>query len=88
MGRLASAYHAFAFGSRRLSGSPSTGKGGDAFGSGDPIPLTVPEVRRLLCRLLWRRLPSSEHTLAGSRWRRWHQKQAQRSHYKRRMKPT
>ena len=48
------------------------------------IPLTVPEVRRLLCRLLWQRRGSAELTVGWSRWRRRHQARALRSHYKRR----
>jgi len=49
------------------------------------IPLTVPEVRRLLWRLVWRTLPPPEAVLAWSRWRRRHQAQARRSHYQRRL---
>ena len=49
------------------------------------IPLTVPEVRRLLWRLVWRTLPSPEAVLAWSRWRRRHQAQARRCHYQRRL---
>ena len=49
------------------------------------IPLTVPEVRRLLWRLVWRRLPPPDDVLAWSVWRRRHQAQARRSHYKRRL---
>ncbi len=51
----------------------------------DLIPLTVPEVRRLLWRLVWRRLPPPDRVLAWSGWRRRHQAQARRSHYKRRL---
>ncbi|MYC35671.1 MAG: hypothetical protein F4X66_01970 [Chloroflexi bacterium] len=51
------------------------------------IPLTVPEIRRLLYRLL--RL---SHEIAGlalwrSQWRRRHQARALQSHYKRRPRP-
>ncbi len=49
------------------------------------IPLTVPEVRRLLWRLSWRMLPPPEMVLAWSAWRRRHQARARRSHYKRRL---
>ena len=49
------------------------------------IPLTVPEVRRLLWRLVWRTLPPPELVLAWSRWRRRHQAQARRCHYQRRL---
>src|SRR3954465_11734799 len=36
----------------------------------DLLPLTVPEVRRLLWRLLWARSPDPEAVLDWSRWRR------------------
>jgi hypothetical protein len=48
----------------------------------------VPEVRRLVVRLLWRRFLGVEEVLAGSEWRRRHQAYARRCHYKkRRAKP-
>ena len=43
------------------------------------IPLTVPEVRRLLYRLIWRHHPTNESVLRWSQWRRRH-------HYRRRLK--
>jgi len=49
------------------------------------IPLTVPEVRRLLWRLVWRALPPPACVLAWSVWRRRHQAQARRCHYRRRL---
>ena len=50
---------------------------------GELIPLTVPEVRRLLCRLLW--LPRGSPTLTiRSGWRRRHQARAMQCHYRRR----
>ena len=49
------------------------------------IPLTVPEVRRLLWRLVWRTRAPPEFVLAWSRWRRRHQAQARRCHYQRRL---
>ena len=49
------------------------------------IPLTVPEVRRLLCRLLWSRRENADLTVGWSRWRRRHQARASRAHYKRRL---
>ena len=49
------------------------------------IPLTVPAVRRLLWRLGWQTLPPPEFVLAWSRWRRRHQAQARRCHYRRRL---
>lgn len=50
----------------------------------EPIPLTVPEVRRLLWSLLLRRKPPPERALGWSRWRRCHQARARRCHYHRR----
>ena len=49
------------------------------------IPMTVPEVRRLLCRLLWPRSQSAEFTVRWSRWRRRHQARAWQSHHRRRL---
>jgi hypothetical protein len=44
----------------------------------------VPEVRRLIVRLLWRRLPEVDEVLGWSEWRRHHQADARRCHYKKR----
>ena len=52
---------------------------------GELIPLTLPEVRRLLSRLVVRMLAPPEAVLHWSRWRRLHQARAQRSHYQRRL---
>jgi hypothetical protein len=49
------------------------------------IPLTVPEVRRLVYRLVVRLLAPPEVVLHWSRWRRLHQARARRSHYQRRL---
>ncbi|HEY9806233.1 MAG TPA: hypothetical protein V6D04_06665 [Candidatus Obscuribacterales bacterium] len=49
------------------------------------IPLTLPEVRRLLWRLVFRGLPCLEHILHWSYWRRRHQAIARFCHYKRRL---
>jgi len=49
------------------------------------VPLTVPEVRRLLLRLVLARAPDVELVLAWSAWRRRHQARARRCHYKRRL---
>ena len=49
------------------------------------LPPTVPEVRRLLWRLVLARVPSPEEALGWSAWRRRHQARAKRSHYKRRL---
>ncbi len=53
--------------------------------SADLLPLTAPEVRRLLDRLVWRRPPPLDHTLGWSTWRRRHQARAKRCHYQRRL---
>lgn len=49
------------------------------------IPLTAPEIRRLHWPLAWSVVPAPDFVLAWSRWRRRHQAQARRSHYKRRL---
>jgi hypothetical protein len=55
----------------------------------DLIPLTLPEVRRLVYRLVYRLvvriLAPPEAVLRWSRWRRLHQARAQRAHYRRRL---
>jgi hypothetical protein len=48
------------------------------------IPLSVPEVRRLLWGVVWRAFPTVEHVVAWSTWRRRHQAVAKRCHYQRR----
>ena len=48
------------------------------------IPLTVPEVRRLLLRMVWDSLTSAEQALAWSEWRRAHQHRARVCHYRKR----
>ena len=45
------------------------------------IPLAVPEVRWLLCRLLWQRRQGVDLTVKWSRWRRRHQALALQCHY-------
>ena len=50
----------------------------------DLLPLTVPEVRRLLWPLVRDRLPDHEAACAWSRWRRRHQQRGWQSHGKRR----
>jgi hypothetical protein len=59
-----------------------TPKGDD----GDLIPVTAPEVRRLLTVLLLSR-EQRQHRLHWSRWRRKRQADARRSHCKRRLAP-
>jgi hypothetical protein len=44
------------------------------------LPLTVPEVRRLLCALVWQALPAPDAVLQWSSWRRSHQARAKRCH--------
>jgi DNA-binding transcriptional regulator of glucitol operon len=46
--------------------------------------LSVPEIRRLLWRLVLALQQAAEHILAWSQWRRWHQTVAKMCHYKRR----
>jgi hypothetical protein len=46
------------------------------------MPLSVPEVRKLLLRLVWDRLTPAEQALAWSEWRRRHQHRARACHYR------
>jgi SRSO17 transposase len=48
-------------------------------------PAHVPEVRRLLWRLVWPSLPDIDAVLAWSHWRRRHQQRARRCHWQRRI---
>jgi hypothetical protein len=50
----------------------------------DLLPHTVPEVRRLLWRLVWARPPDPERVINWSLWRRAHQQRARRCHWRRR----
>jgi SRSO17 transposase len=50
------------------------------------LPLTVPEVRHLLARLIWPSPSSAHRILTWSWWRRWHQSRASYYHTKRRLK--
>jgi len=50
----------------------------------DLLPFTVPEIRRLLSRLIWPVVHALDHVLAWSVWRRRHQARAKRYHYRRR----
>ena len=47
------------------------------------VSLTVPEVRRLLARLVWPPHSDLRQVLAWSTWRRRHQARARRAHYQR-----
>jgi hypothetical protein len=49
------------------------------------LPVTVPEVRRLLRGLVWQSAPPEAVLLHWSRWRRRHQQRAKRCHYRRRL---
>ena len=49
------------------------------------MPLTVPEVRRLLTRLVWTESQPPDFILYWSWWRRHHQARARQCHYKRRL---
>jgi hypothetical protein len=60
------------------------GKKGALDLTADLLPLTVPEVRRLLWHLVWARPPDPKAARAWSHWRRRHQQRARRSHWKRR----
>lgn len=51
-----------------------------------PIPLTLPEVRRLLSELVWRTLPTMAFRWAWSQWRRWHQACARLCHWRARQR--
>jgi FOG: Transposase len=48
------------------------------------LPMTVPEVRRLLWRLVWDQSPGPDAVLHWSAWRRRHQQRARRAHWHRR----
>jgi hypothetical protein len=48
------------------------------------IRVSVPEVRKLLLRLVWAFVPRTEQVLAWSVWRRRHQHRARKCHYKKR----
>jgi hypothetical protein len=50
----------------------------------DLLPLTVPEIRRLLFQLVIRKPVDPSAVIAWSLWRRRHQQRARRSHWKRR----
>jgi hypothetical protein len=50
------------------------------------LPLTIPEVRHLLARLIWPSSSSTRRVLAWSWWRRCHQSTASYYHIKRRLK--
>jgi hypothetical protein len=49
------------------------------------LPVTVPEVRRLLRGLVWQSAPPEEALRRWSRWSRRHQQRAKRCHYRQRL---
>jgi hypothetical protein len=71
-------------GRRRRSRSTKKAAATEELSAEELVPLTVPEVRRLLWWLVWGRLPSEQEVLDWSKWRRRHQATAKRCHYKRR----
>src|ERR671921_863755 len=81
MGSLASTRNALPTSARprRRRELAGDSKGGSA---DDLLPLTLPEARRLLARLAWKRLVRKEESLHWSRWRRRHQMRAKRCHYR------
>lgn len=48
------------------------------------IRLSIPEVRKLLLRLIWAAVPPAERMLAWSLWRRRHQHRPRECHYRNR----
>ena len=52
------------------------------------IALTVPEIRKLLCRLVWCYLPDLRMVVHWSLWRRHHQAVAHFYHRQRRAAPA
>jgi len=50
------------------------------------LPLSMPEIRRLLAALAWRLTPEPNTVLRWSLWRRQHQARAHRSHWRRRQR--
>jgi hypothetical protein len=55
---------------------------------GSLLPLSVPEVHRLLWQLFWQWIPSPTLILDWSYWQRRHQALAKFYHYKRRLKQS
>src|SRR5699024_1576219 len=56
-------------------------KGGPHPGTGTLVRLSLPEIRRLIVKVVWSHAPDPEHVLQRSRWRRRHQYRAQQYHY-------
>lgn len=69
----------------RGRGDPFAGAAAGAKKGGERlVPLSVPEVRKLLLKLLWAAVPEDEEILAWSAWRRRHQHTARECHYRKR----
>ena len=68
----------------RVARTCSNGRRNRKKGGPGLIPLTVPEVRKLLLRLIWYRLHDAGAVLAWSAWRRRHQHRARIYHYRKR----
>jgi hypothetical protein len=83
---LALLAHAFLAGTRAQATTSNGRKGGPGGLTGGLglLPLTVPEVRRLLVALVWTAPVQPGLVLAWSRWRRRHQARARRAHDQRR----
>ena len=56
-----------------------SGTGQDGF-----VEFSLPEIRHLITRLAWACVPDPGHVLNRSRWRRKHQADARRDHYRKR----
>jgi hypothetical protein len=80
---LALLAHAFLTVTRAQATTASARGGGLTSGPG-MLPLTVPEVRRLLVALIWPTRTEPGLVLAWSRWRRRHQARGRRPHHQRR----
>ena len=91
VGWLVPAHHAGHAGPRLPDGDQASsygrGRKGGHYGLAEElIPMTVPEVRRLLTRLVWTESQPPDFIVQWSWWRRRHQATARRFHYKRRLK--
>jgi hypothetical protein len=85
VGRMVPAHHPLLAGPRLPRGDPRQSRDRCKRGNaGSLIPVTVPEVRRLLAMLLLSR-ELQQHRLHWSHWRRKRQAEARRSHYQRRL---
>ena len=68
---------------RRGRPPPPAGRGAKrGAATADLVPVTEPEVRRLMLAVAWPALTDAEHALAWSAWRRHHQAVARWCHYR------